>query len=61
MIQNLGPGTVYFDAKPDVDINTGIKIPAGQAYEFVKSLDLTTGALYLVATATSDVRYMEVG
>lgn len=61
VLQNLGPGVLYMDSVPDVDVNTGIRVPVNQAYEFVKKLDLTSGALFLVATQSTDVRYMEVG
>jgi len=61
VIQNLGPGVLYMDASETVDVNTGIRIPVGQAYEFTRTLEVSSGALFLVATQTTDVRCMEVG
>jgi hypothetical protein len=59
IIQNLGPGTLYFDLDAAVAPETGIKIPADSGYEFYSSLG-DTGDLYLVSSATSDVRYLAV-
>ena len=34
VIQNLGPGVVYFGIEPDVDDDTGVQLAVGAAYEF---------------------------
>lgn len=61
LVQNIGPGTVYFDTRRDVTVGTGFRLAAGAAYEFPRDLNQSGGALFLVADADSDVRYVEVG
>ena len=62
VIQNLGPGIVYFDSDATVTVATGIRLGVGSAYEFPRDLGLGGGKLYLVSTlAATDVRYLAVG
>lgn len=62
VIQNLGPGTVYFDADSEVAAETGLEVPVGGGYEFPRDLNLGEGVIYLVATEVgTDVRYLAVG
>lgn len=60
MLQNLGPGTIYFDARADVAVGTGIELAVGDVYEFPDDLH-NIGALFVVSTvADTDLRYMAV-
>ena len=61
MIQNLGPGVLYMDSVEDVTPLSGVKITVNNAYEFAKRVNTSSGVIWLVATQTTDVRYMEVG
>lgn len=62
MLQNLGPGIVYFDADPDVAPDTGIQMQVNTVYEFPRDLSNGGGGIWLVAdTADCDVRIIRVG
>lgn len=62
MIQNLGPGNVYFDAAPDVSISTGLMMTPGAVYEFPRDLSDGGGFIWLVADQDDcDVRIIRVG
>lgn len=62
MVQNLGPGLVYFDNRDNVSIETGIQMPVGSIYEFPTDLQRGGGYVYLVADQDdTDVRFMTVG
>jgi hypothetical protein len=62
MLQNLGPGLVYFDNDPDVSIETGIQMSVGAVYEFPRDVSIGGGLVWLVADQDDcDVRSMRVG
>lgn len=62
LIQNLGPGVIYFDSDPSVSATTGIKMDVGVVYEFPTDISEGVGALWLVADqAGCDLRWMQVG
>lgn len=62
MVQNLGPGVVYFDNDPNVSATTGIQMQVGAVYEFPGDLSGGGGLVWLVANSgTCDVRIMRVG
>lgn len=60
LVQNLGPGKVYFDTEEPASTGTGIEIGVGAVYEFPTSSaddDIT-----LVASAEgTEVRAVRVG
>ena len=59
VIQNLGPGDLYLDFVPDVAVGTGFKLePEGPALEFSQRI---ARALYAVASADTDVRFIDAG
>lgn len=59
VIQNLGPGVLYLDTRPNVTPATGLQVPVNSAYEFPNDV---TRQVYAVATmAGTDVRIMIVG
>lgn len=62
MIQNLGPGNVYFDSDPGVTTTTGLKIVPDTAFEFSSASALEEGISLVSDTADTDVRvvWMEV-
>jgi hypothetical protein len=62
VLQNLGPGSIYFDIGSDVSTSTGMKLDVYDAYETPLSISGIGGDLFLVASqANTDVRYMVVG
>lgn len=62
MIQNMGPGAVYFDSDPDVSPDTGIKMPEGAVYEFPSDLGAGGGSVYFIAEdGEVDLRVMRIG
>jgi hypothetical protein len=62
VVQNLGPGTLYFDTGNDVTVATGIRLPVGAVFEFVRDLSAVGGDLWLIAdAANTNVRYLAVG
>jgi hypothetical protein len=62
MVQNLGPGNVYFDADQNVSASTGIQMQPGAVYEFPRDLSDGGGFIWLVADqAGCDVRIIRVG
>jgi hypothetical protein len=58
-VQNLGPGTVYYDADPAVTTGTGVRLSVGE----IRQLSIAAvGALYLISSqASTDVRYLAAG
>ncbi len=61
IIQNLGPGKVYFDFDEDVSVDSGIELPVGAAFEFSQDVG-PDGALFVVADqADTDVRVTVLG
>lgn len=60
-LQNIGPGTLYFDHSPTVTTGSGCKLAPGDSYEFPHDLGIGGGALYLIADATTEVRFLAVG
>lgn len=62
MVQNLGPGNVYFDNDPTVSADTGVMMVPGAVYEFPRELAVGGGGVWLVADQVDcDVRAMRVG
>jgi hypothetical protein len=62
VLQNLGPGSIYFDTESDVTTATGMKLVVDDAYETPVSTVGVGGNLFLVADQdNTDVRYMAVG
>ena len=60
ILQNLGPGTVYFDTDGDVDTVSGIELAVGDIFEFETSSG--DDNVWVVATLPStDLRVVEVG
>lgn len=58
-VQNLGPGTVYLDTRPDVSEETGTRVVVDAYFEFPRDL---VKPLYAVSTELdTDVRVMVVG
>jgi hypothetical protein len=64
IIQNLGPGDIYFNMSGTNVLTTGIYVPVGGVYEFPATLIEAGGTLFIqVATggASADVRIVNVG
>jgi hypothetical protein len=62
VIQNLGPGTLYFGPTPDDLLTEGLVLPAGKAYEYPAHLVMGSGALWIQAQEDScDLRIVLVG
>lgn len=62
ILQNLGPGTIYFDGIADVSANSGIRLGVGDLYEFARDLSMSSGAIYVVSSAAdTDLRVLVVG
>ena len=62
LIQNLGPGVIYFDNAQTVSADASIKMDVGVVYEFPADLGEGVGALWVVADqAGCDLRYTQVG
>ena len=57
IVQNLGPGDVYFGYTDDVAVASGIKIATGGGYEFPRAPART---VWLVSDGTADVRWEAV-
>lgn len=60
VVQNLGPGDVYFDAADDVDDTSGVKIASGGNWEFVVDR-LSFGQYFYADGGDADVRFTAVG
>lgn len=59
MLQNLGPGALYFDFASNVTATTGLKLDVGGAFELPRVSAETK--LYAVADqAATDLRYLVV-
>jgi|LakMenEpi03Aug12_release.lakeMendotaPanAssembly.Ray.scaffolds.fasta_scaffold599901_2 hypothetical protein len=64
LIQNLGPGDIYFNMSGTNLLTEGIYVPSGGTYEFPATLIEAGGTLFIqVATggASADVRIVNVG
>ena len=60
-IQNLGPGTVYFDSEPTVSATSGAKLAPDSAYEFIGAASEETGISLIADAAGTDVRIVWMG
>lgn len=59
VIQNLGAGILYYDFQDDVAAATGVQVPVNAIVKIDDwSADMT---VYLIASASTDVRYVVVG
>ena len=62
IVQNLGPGTLYYSSSPVNIATEGLKMVPEAVYELPTSLVEGVGAIYLVAVgAVCDVRILNVG
>ena len=62
IVQNLGPGTLYFNTNGNDVINTGIKMLPLAVYEFPTTLVEGPGAVWFQAEDDyCDVRILNVG
>jgi hypothetical protein len=62
IIQNLGPGTLYFGPFEANLLTEGLLLPAGKAYEFPATLVEGSGSLWLKADGGDcDLRIILVG
>lgn len=61
IIQNLGPGNVYFDSQPGVTAASGVKLVVGATYEFAEMLGDETGLSLIADAANTDVRIIVMG
>lgn len=61
IIQNLGPGKLYFDSAPNVTTSTGIQLAVGASYEFASAISLETGLSVIADQAATDVRVIVMG
>lgn len=62
MMQNLGPGNIYFDNNIDVSVETGVMMAVGSVYEFPDDLQRGGGLIWFVADQDDcDLRFMSVG
>lgn len=62
IVQNLGPGTLYFNTSGNDVINTGIKMEPLAVYEFPTTLVEGPGDVWFQAeTDYCDVRVLNVG
>lgn len=59
VIQNLGPGVLYLDVRPDVSSDTGLRVPVDTAYEWPN--DITRSVYAVSDTLDADVRVLVVG
>jgi hypothetical protein len=62
IVQNLGPGTLYFNTNNQAVIATGIKMEPMAVYEFPTALVEGPGEIWFQADGgTCDVRILNVG
>ena len=63
LLQNLGPGDIYFAPDDAVSVNYGFKLPPGMGYEFPDNLGYGSGwmQVWVISTSTSDLRIGSVG
>lgn len=61
IIQNLGPGDIFFDSEPGVTADTGVMLPVGAAYEFSGTISSETGLSVIATEADTDVRVIVMG
>ncbi len=56
VIQNIGPGVVFFSTAANVTTATGIQIGVNGLYEH-QQFPMNLRTIYLVSASTSDIRY----
>lgn len=62
IVQNLGPGTLYYSASPTNIATEGLKLVPNAVYELPTSLVEGVGAVWLEAVGSvCDVRILNVG
>jgi hypothetical protein len=63
ILQNLGPGMVYFGPTFSLTAGNGFKLPPGVGYEFPQSLRAMSSwdVVYVISDSTADLRYGSVG
>lgn len=60
IVENLGPGDVYFDRSEEVDPSSGIKLSPDGWWEF--PMENTAASMYFTADGgDADLRYTVVG
>lgn len=60
IVQNLGPGAVYFDRVVGVDEDSGVKIAAAGFWEFAQE-KVGAGMYFMADGGDADVRYTVAG
>lgn len=61
IIQNLGPGLVYFNTDAECTPTNGIQIEVGGSFEFVTQIGDETIVSLIADTAGTDVRVITMG
>ncbi len=62
IVQNLGPGTIHMDSDPNVNAESGLRMPPGTVFEFPRAMTLSGGAVWVVADQpNTDLRMMNIG
>lgn len=63
LLQNLGPGIVYFGPSSSVSANNGFKLLSGMGYEFPETLRQMSqwDEVWVVSNSTADLRVADVG
>jgi hypothetical protein len=62
VLQNLGPGTVYFDTSADdVTVDSGLRLDVGAAYEFSGGSGSEDGVSVVSTAEDTDVRVIVMG
>lgn len=66
LMQNLGPGTIYWANDPAVTVaagaHAGVALAVNAMYQFPSDLSGGAGAIYLISSASAtDVRILAVG
>ena len=56
LVQNLGPGKVYFDTDADVSVETGFELGVGAAFEFAEDSNVTPSVYVVADTADTELR-----
>ena len=62
LLQNLGPGDIYFGDSSSVSVNNGFKLSPGMGYEFPHTLPFSGSfeQIFVVSNSTADLRYGSV-
>jgi hypothetical protein len=62
LLQNLGPGDVYFGDSPSVSTANAFKLTPGMGYEFSEPLPYSGSfeQVWVVSNSTADLRYGSV-